>query len=326
MYLIYTDESGTNSNSSSPYSLYGGLAVHESIISKFEIQIEEIIQEFLDVDNMLDVEIHFTDIFNYIFYNRKPTDKNKQSNFMKSVFSKIEHKTTMDIIDFINELFQLIQKANVTFLFCFVDKRKGFHNDYYLKNKEISYNAYTFKGSINLLDNFLTKEKESGLLVADGFVDQLPRHLRKLPFSSLISDETIKNNPNVKEIVYKRVLSESLIWKNEYLIKSISSNTLAPLKYKFESNSFNIIDNINFISSKESFINQIADILLYVIRKIKEYNLDKEKYKEIKDFCENLSIKSTIDFLYDQNIINEANISDDGEFIEIFFMNYIEEE
>ncbi len=320
MYLIYTDESGTNSNSSSPYSLYGGLAVHESIISKFEIQIVEIIQEFLDVDNMLDVEIHFTDIFNYIFYNRKPTDKNKQSNFMKSVFSKIEHKTTMDIIDFINELFQLIQKANVTFLFCFVDKRKDFHNDYYLKNKEISYNAYTFKGFINLLDNFLTKEKESGLLVADGFVDQLPRHLRKLPFSSLISDETIKNNPNVKEIIYKRVLAESLVWKNKFMSSFISSNKIAPLQYKFESHTFNIIDHINFISSKDSIINQVSDILLFVFRKILEYRNSPEHYEAIKELVQDKKLIETLDFIVGKSVQPVTiSINSSGN-IEIFYI------
>lgn len=46
--------------------LYGGLLVHESIVLKFEIQIVEIIQEFLGVKNMLEIEIHFREIFIFI--------------------------------------------------------------------------------------------------------------------------------------------------------------------------------------------------------------------------------------------------------------------
>ena len=318
MYLIYTDETGTNNNSSITFSMYGGLVVHESMVLKFEMQIIEIVQEFLGFDNMLEVEIHFTEIFNYIFYNRKPDKKHKLDFFDKSIFPILKNKNKDDVIKFIDELFQLIGKIHIPFMFNLIDKRDSFHQKHYLGSEEISHNAYAFKGFLNLIDRFLTKNKEMGLLVADDFSNQIPKKIKNLPIMELISDETIKNNPNVKEIVYKRILSESLIWKNEYLKKSISSNTLAPLKYKFESNSFNIIDNINFISSKESIINQIADILLYVIRKIKEYNLDKQKYQEIKDFCENQSLKSTIDFLYDENIINEVKIfEDDKGFMDI---------
>ena len=302
LYLIYTDESGTNGNISSKYSLYGGLAVHESTILKFEMQIVEIVQEFLNVSNMLEIEIHFTEIFNFIFYNRKPTSPNKEKKFMNSIYPKIKNKTKADIIIFIDELLQLIQKANVSFLFCFVNKEDEFHNNHYLGNKEISYNAYTFKGFINLLDNFLTKEKEMGLLIADGFFNQLPRKIENLSLSCLISDETIKNNPNVKEIVYKRVLAESLVWKNKFMNGFLASNTIAPLQYKFESNSFNIIDNINFVSSKDSIINQVSDVILFIFRKILEYKNEPTRYSELKEILENKQLFSTLEFVIGNSI------------------------
>lgn len=302
MYLIYTDESGTNGNISSKFSLYGGLAVHESAILKFEMQIVEIIQEFLDVSNMLEIEIHFTEIFNFIFYNRKPTNKNKEKKFTESIYPKIKNKTKTDIIIFLDELLQLIQKANVSFLFCFINKEDEYHNNHYLGNKEISYNAYTFKGFINLLDNFLTKEKEMGLLIEDGFFNQLPKKLENLSLSCLISDDTIKNHPYVKEIVYKRVLAESLVWKNKFMNGFLASNTIAPLQYKFESNSFNIVDNINFVSSKDSIINQISDVILFMFRKILEYQNEPTKYSEIKEILENKQISSTLEFVIGNSV------------------------
>ena len=139
----------------------------------------------------------------------------------------------------------------------------------------------------------------------------------------MLSDLIIRENPHVKEIVYKRVMSESLVWKNKFLNGSISSNTIAPLKYKFESNSFNIIDNINFVSSNDSIINQISDVLLYVLRKIKEYNLDPLKYKDIKSFCTDKNLLSTIRFLYNDKIIMQSIISlDDGEVESVFVSSF----
>lgn len=320
MYLVYTDETGTNNNSSAIFSMYGGLVVHETMVLKFEMQIIEIVQEFLGFDNMLEVEIHFTEIFNYIFYERKPSRKHKLDFFDKSILPILKNKNKNDVIKFIAELFQLIGKINIPFMFNLINKKDSFHKNHYLGSEEISHNAYAFKGFLNLLDRFLTENKEMGLLVADDFSNQIPKKIRNLSTIDLICDETIQKNPHIKEIVYKRIIAESLVWKNEYLKKSISSNTLAPLKYKFESNSFNIIDNISFVSSKDSIINQIADILLYVIRKIKEYNLDKTQYKEIKDFCENQDLLETISFLKSREIISETKILKHGKYIEIGFV------
>lgn len=308
MYLIYTDETGTNNHPNIPFSLYGGLVVHESSVLKFEMQITEIVQEFLGFNNMLESEVHFTEIFNYIFHDKKPSKPRQLKEFEESILPTIINKTKEDVTQFVAELFQLISKANIPFLFCTIDKREEYHKNHHLGNEEISHNAYAFKGFLNLVDRFLTKENEMGLLVADDFSNQIPKKLKQLSTTTLISDETIQNNPNVKEIVYKRVLAESLVWKNKFLQESISTNTIAPLKYKFESNSFNILDNINFVSSKESILNQISDVLLYVIRKIKEYNLNKEAYPDIKLFCENTDLVGSINFLYTEGIIRETYI------------------
>lgn len=319
MYLIYTDETGTNNNPNVIISMYGGLIVHESSVLKFEMQIIEIVQEFLGFTNMLEVEVHFTEIFNYIFHQRKPSKPLKQKFFDEKILPLIDKKTEEDVIMFITELFQLIAKANIPFLFNHIDKRHTYHKNHYLNNEEISHNAYAFKGFLNLIDRFLTKNKEMGLLIADDFSNQIPKKLKRLSNIDILSDTVIKENPNVKEIVYKRVLAESLVWKNKFLNGSIPSNTIAPLKYKFESNSFNLIDNISFVSSTESIINQISDVLLYVIRKIKEYRIDKEKNKEIATFCEHIDLLSTINFLYSEDIIQETYLESKNGEVDVIF-------
>lgn len=321
MYLIYTDETGTNNHPNVVFSMYGGLVVHESSVLKFEMQIIEIVQEFLGFKNMLETEVHFTEIFNYIYYKRKPSKKRALTYFENSILPLIHDKTEQDVSKFIDELFQLIGKANVPFIYSTIDKRDEYHNKHYLDSPEISHNAYAFKGFLNLVDRFLTKKQEMGLLIADDFSNQIPKKLKELSSLELISDTTIKENPNVKEIVYKRVLAESLVWKNKFLNDNIEQNKIARLKYKFESNSFNIIDNINFVSSKTSILNQISDVLLYVLRKIKEYELDTESYPEIKDFCENKNILSSIKFLYGSNIIREVRCDISNEEVDALFVD-----
>ena len=65
MYLIFTDESGTNKDSK--VVLYGGLAIEEYNLTKSELIISDIAKDFFGIENMLEIEIHFVDIFNYIF-------------------------------------------------------------------------------------------------------------------------------------------------------------------------------------------------------------------------------------------------------------------
>ncbi len=308
MYLIFTDETGTNNHKNSNFLMYGGLVVHESIVLKLEMQIIDIVNNFLNIDNMLKAEVHFTEIFNYIFHNKIPSKPRKQKEFNEQILPKIENKTKEDVIQFVDELFQLISKANIPLFFSNINKNDEYHDKHFLGNKEISYNAYAFKAFLDVVDRFLTSNQEMGLLIADDFHNQLPKYLKNLTMLELISNDTIKNNPTVKEIIYKRVLAESLVWKNRFLKDSFEKTSIAPLKYKFEANSFNIIDNISFVSSKDSIINQITDILLYSIRKIKEYNLNKDKLIDIKDFCENQNLINTINFLYSTESIIEGKI------------------
>jgi len=320
MYLIFTDETGTNNHSSSNFLMYGGVAVHESMVLKLEMQIIDTVKSFLNIDNMLEMEVHFTEIFNYVFHKKLPSKKRKQEKFNKEILPKIENKSKEDVTRFVAELFQLISKANVPLFFSNIKKNDEYHKQHFLNNKEISYNAYAFKAFLNIVDRFLTKYKEMGLLVADDFNNQLPKDLKNLTMLELISNDTIKNNPTVKEIIYKRVLAESLVWKNRFLKDSFDKTSIAPLKYKFEANSFNIIDNISFVSSKDSIVNQVTDILLYTIRKIKEYNLNKEKYPNIKVFCENSDLISTINFLYSKKIVQECKIEKVNSELDIIFI------
>ena len=182
MYLIYTDETGTNNHANVIFSMYGGLVVHESSILKFEMQIIEIVQEFLGFKNMLETEVHFTEIFNYIFYKRKPSKANVLNYFNASILPLIEDKNKEDLSSFVAELFQLIGKANIPFLFSIIDKRAAFHQEHYLGHTEISHNAYAFKSFLNLSDRFLTQRQDLNPIVSISSTISISSH-PKHPYS-----------------------------------------------------------------------------------------------------------------------------------------------
>ena len=116
MYLVYTDETGTNFNEKSPYLLYGGLVVHESKIDVIEFQLEQIIAKFLHLNDIRKVELHTHEIFSILFYKnieckkkRKRRDR-ERCNRLKEMLRNV---TLDDFINFTNEVIQFFAKMNI---------------------------------------------------------------------------------------------------------------------------------------------------------------------------------------------------------------------
>lgn len=267
MYLIYTDETGTNfSPKMSPYLLYGGLVVHESKVNNLELQLQMMIAKFLKLDDIKKVELHTSEIFQIIFTKNFECKKRKakdQKN-CEELQTILKDVTVEDFIQFTDELIQFLHKMDVPLLVAIINKEDEVHKKHHL-NKEVSALAYSFKIFINLLDRFLASTNEKGLLIADDFSNQISSKISTRPLHERISDENIGKQ---KELVFLRVLHESLDWRTN----SYDFNCIAPMKYEFESKNMFLIDNINYTNSKDSILNQIADFLLYILRKILEYD------------------------------------------------------
>lgn len=263
MYLIFTDESGTNKDSN--IVLYGGVAISENNLIKSEMIISDIAKEFFDIDNILEIEIHFVDIFNYVFYSRMPSKKNKQKIFKEKIIPLLENiKLDQNKLSlFIRELFQFLAKVDATFLVSVLKR-----------NNRINSDAYVFKTFLNLADTFLNEKNEYGVLIADGFYNQINKREKNLNlFSENIDINTICSK---KEFLFKRVLFESVSWRQRI---DIEDNFI--FKYKFESKIYNIFSNILFMPSNESHLIQISDILLYIMKKYIEFKLFNIKNLEV---------------------------------------------
>ena len=124
----------------------------------------------------------------------------------------------------------------------------------------------------------MASKNEKALLIADNFTNQIPKSIASLPLYERIQDENItSSNGARKELVLLRVFYESMNWKNTL---TNGCKNIAPLKYKFEGKSLFIVDNINYTNSKDSILNQVADFMLFILRKVLEIN---NSDKEIKN-------------------------------------------
>ena len=322
MYLIYTDETGTNFSSNvSPFLLYGGLVVHESKVNNLELQLQMMIAKFLKLGDIKKVELHTSEIFQIIFTEnfeckkRKSKDQ-KNCEELQKILSNV---TVEDFISFTDELIQFLHKMDVPLIVSVVNKEDEIHKNHHL-NKEVSALAYSFKMFLNILDRFLASKNEKGLLIADDFSNQIPAKIRTLPLYERIANDNIGKQ---KELVFLRVLYESLDWKsNSY---DFTSKCIAPMKYEFESKNMFLIDNINYTNSKDSVLNQVSDFILYILRKTLECqendappdNLEK-LVKNIKDSIllsesENKiisgklvgTLNSELDVLFSESFYNE---------------------
>jgi len=181
----------------------------------------------------------------------------------------IFHQERNDFILFTDELIQFLIKMNVCLMVSIVNKNDEIHKKHFL-GKEVSALAYSFKMFLNLIDRFLAKRNENGLLIADDFHNQIPAKIRNLPLYERIADENSKN--------------------------------------------MFLIDNINYTNSKDSILNQVADFLLFIIRKILEYNsnvLDDVNEKDIKTTGLVNKIEKSINFAEHNGIIQIAIIKKD---------------
>ncbi len=308
MYLVYTDETGTNFSQSSPYLLYGGLVVHESKVDLIELQLEQIVAKFLKLDDIRKVELHTSEIFSILFFNIdcQKRRKNKDKTICEDLKKLLKNVTIDDFIDFTNEIIQFLTKMNIPLMVGVVNKNDELHLNHRV-NREVSAIAYSFKIFLNLIDRFMATKNEKALLIADDFVNQISPKTNLLPIDERVKDVNLKtSNGARKELVLLRVLYESMNWKHNI---TDGLESIAPLKYEFESKNFFIIDNINYTNSKDSILNQITDFMLFILRKTMELNnSDEINNTDLKNFL--TKVESSLYFSIGENCLVFAKIYD----------------
>lgn len=326
MYLVYADETGTNFSEKSSYLLYGGLVVHESKVDILESQLEQMIAKFLRLDDIRKVELHTSEIFHILFsesFDCETKRKQKDKEYCKELKKLLKYVEVDDFISFTNELIQFLTKMNIPLMVSVINKTDEIHAKHRL-NKEVSAIAYGFKMFLNSIDRFMSSKNEKALLIVDDFINQIPNSISSLPLYQRIQDENIMTkNGARKELVILRTLYESMNWK---INGSEEFESVAPLKYEFESKSLFLVDNINYTNSKDSILNQVADFMLFILRKVLEVNknnncIENEKLVKLVN-----SIGSSLRFSMGQNDIKMTKLDSETDiiFTDSVFANTVE--
>jgi len=316
MYLVYADETGTNFSEKSPYLIYGGLIVHETKLDILELQLQKMIAKFLKLNDLRKVELHTSEIFDILFRdNHNCTSKKtpKKQKEYEALKEQLKNVSVDDFIIFTDELIQFLVKVDIPLRMSIIDKNATLYTNHYL-NKEVGAISYAFKIFLNLIDRYMATKNEKALLIIDNFENQIPKNITSLNFCDRIKDENIKTQKGaIKELVILRTLYESINWKFNC---ASDLKELSPLKYKFESQNLFLVDNINYTNSKDSIINQVADFLLFIFKKVVEINT-----KSIEDNQNLLKLADKIDrsiyFAIGEKVISigELNKENDISFI-----------
>jgi len=268
MFLIYTDESGTSFKKDEygnfrdgPCLLYGGLAVEVGKLYMLESAFKALCNEILGIENIYEVEIKTGDIF----YGK--------NRFEGLEFDKKE--------EFFREVLQLLAKFNVPMIAGLVYKDSNIFNS---QLEKVASAIYAF---FSALDTFLLEKGKYGIVIADEFGDNKDiKEIREL----LDSKNLVGKKGGVKlPHLLRRIFFEKLNRFREY-----SFEPIIPLRYRFESQIYSVVDNIHYVNSKFSVFNQLADIVLFLFNTALEVSERKEVFEDKKQMVKAL----TEDFTY----------------------------
>ncbi|MEY8715263.1 DUF3800 domain-containing protein [Francisella philomiragia] len=213
----------------------------------------------MKVEQIKVVNFYYTVVF-YIFQGIKPQNKQKRSTFEKNTEPHIKDLTKEHIYSFIDTLSECLWSNNIhlSFAICPRDKIKRIHR----VDKEFLILAYkSFLYSCNI---FLSSKNENGMLISD-IADNNQNNLFNKILNNLSNWRKPFNNPD-NDI--------------EKIMKSISRTDIY---------NDHIIENICFVDSKTSKLNQVADIYLYIIKKILEIKNSENRDNELNNILSNLN-------------------------------------
>lgn len=142
---------------------------------------------------------------------------------------------------FFEEVIQLITKLNIEILVGISFKTFDAVNE--KKQKEMAYSIYSF---FHLVENHLAKNNDTGIIIAD-----------------VNSCKTSEG-----ENMFKRLFLDRIQWRSN---PKTSISQIIKSKFKYESLSCFMIDNIHYVDSKSSLFIQIADIVNYIIMRVFTY-------------------------------------------------------
>lgn len=140
----------------------------------------------------------------------------------------------IEIRNFFDEVLQLVTKLNLKTIIGIYPKTLS--ADKGTMDKENAFAIYSF---FHLAEKHLSKYNDTGIIIADS------------------KDSSNSNEENL----FTRMFYDRTQWRTNPKSKNLET---VKSKYKYESLSCFLLDNIHYVDSKKSLFNQIIDIILYI--------------------------------------------------------------
>lgn len=246
MLLIFADETGTSYETmedglfkDGDFFLYGGIPISPFKYIELEKLFTMMSHNYFDIKSRFDGEIHAGEIFH------------RQGVFQKF---KPEH-----IREYFSEVIQLLVKFDVPLLVGVSFKRVLSHPYKAVDaGRQLVTASNAISGFYVLCEHYLARKDTAGLIVADAFRDEEIGN-RKLNFLS-ISDLTTKKGVRT-DLLMRRLFYDIQKWRID---PSGQQKPLISYKYSYEQKAAFLIDNIHYIDSRHSPMNQFVDVMLFV--------------------------------------------------------------
>jgi hypothetical protein len=233
MILIYTDESGTNYDIQNNFFKDGPFIIWGGMCvdDTKYFHLERMFIQLID---------SFFGIGDWLKQEIHGTDIWNRQGF----FSAFSEST---IRDFFEELLQLLCKLHTCCLFGM--RLKSPDADADRKRLETAKAIYAF---LHNTEYHLAKEKETGLIIAD-----------VIDFKS-----NIEGSESRQRSILDRLLYDRMTWR---INPKTQVEPLISSKYKFESQTCFLLDDIHYVQSKHSLFLQISDVVIYTIMRVFTY-------------------------------------------------------
>ncbi|MBP9022608.1 MAG: DUF3800 domain-containing protein [Spirochaetes bacterium] len=145
------------------------------------------------------------------------------------------------ITSFFDEIVQVLSKLNIFSLISYYPKTKNANHN--LMMNELKYAIYSFFHNIEM---HLSEVNDTGILISD--------------------KQCIKTESG--DFLLSKMFYDRTTWRTNP--KAINESILRS-KFKYESMSCFMLDNIHYVDSKLSLFNQISDIIIYIFQRLLTY-------------------------------------------------------
>ena len=237
MILVYSDDSGINYKLKDgffldgPFILRSGMCLSDNKYFHLERLFIDLIGNYFNIHDWFRQEVHGTSIWNREGY-----------------FSSFKEER---IREFLEELFQLIAKLNIPFVFGMNKKTMGATRE----QMRIEH-ARAIASFLSTLEHKLAEKNETGVIIAD----EVSRERTK--------KNTDKKNDRNYQTLLDILVNERVMWR---LNSDINIEPIVKLRYKFETNSCFLLDQVHYVDSRSSIFIQLLDIITYCFNRAATY-------------------------------------------------------